>query len=87
MARRITLEFLKTETGSGWLLAISAVLAMLAANSPWSATYFAFIAHSLPVTIGEFSVNLTVLDWVKQGLMAVFFLVVHSIIPSSADIF
>ena len=76
MARRITLDFLKTESGSGWLLAISAALAMLAANSPWSAFYFAFIGHTLSVRIGDFGVSLTVVDWVKQGLMAVFFLVV-----------
>ncbi len=76
MAGRTTLEFLKTESGSGWFLAFSAALAMAAANSPWSSAYFAFIGHTFPVRIGSFFVTLTVLDWVKQGLMAVFFLVV-----------
>ena len=37
MSTRSTLEFLKTETGSGLLLAAAAFLAILWANSPWAA--------------------------------------------------
>jgi NhaA family Na+:H+ antiporter len=76
MARRPTLDFLRTETGAGTLLAIAAGLALVAANSPASADYFAVVHAEIPVRIGAFAQTLSVADWVRDGLMAVFFLVV-----------
>jgi NhaA family Na+:H+ antiporter len=46
------------------------------ANSPWSHAYFGFIAAPFTVQLGAFQETLPVLDWIKQGLMAVFFFVV-----------
>ncbi|MDB5417348.1 MAG: nhaA [Phenylobacterium sp.] len=76
MAKRITLDFLKTESASGAILALAAVLAIAMANSPADGLYFRFIQAPFTVQIGGFSETLPVLDWVKQGLMAVFFFVV-----------
>ena len=76
MARRITLDFLKTEAASGMILAGAALAAILLANSPWSQHYFGFIAHPLTIQIGAFDETHTVMDWVKEGLMAIFFFVV-----------
>ena len=76
MARRPTLDFLRTEAGAGALLVIASGLAAIAANSPLSGDYFAFVHAIVPVRIGAFSQSLSVADWVKDGLMAVFFLVV-----------
>ncbi len=76
MARRITLEFLKTETTSGSVLGLAALAALIVANSPWAGEYFAALKSYLPVSIGDFTVRLTIADWIKEGLMALFFLIV-----------
>ena len=76
MARRITLEFLKTEAASGMILAGAALAAILLANSPWSQNYFDFIAHRFTIQVGAFDETHSVLEWVKEGLMAIFFFVV-----------
>jgi NhaA family Na+:H+ antiporter len=76
LSRRPTLEFLKTEAASGLILASAALAALVLANSPWAADYFGFIHAPLTVRIGPFEESADVLDWVKHGLMAVFFFVV-----------
>jgi NhaA family Na+:H+ antiporter len=75
MARRLTLDFLKTESGAGLVLAGAALLAVLMANSPWAWRYFAFIGAEIPVRLGSFSETRTLLAWVGDALMPVFFLV------------
>ena len=75
MARRITLDFLRTERGAGAVLAIAAGLAILLANSRWSGDYFSFIAQPFTVQVGGWRETLSVLDWARQGLMAVAFFV------------
>jgi NhaA family Na+:H+ antiporter len=76
MARRPTLEFLKTESGAGLVLVAAALAALAIANSQWAPQYRTFIAWRIPVRIGDFEETLSVVDWVRDGLMAVFFLVV-----------
>lgn len=76
MAKRITLDFLKTESASGLILATAALAAIVMANSPWADGYFGFIAAPLTLQVGAFRETLTVLDWIKEGLMAIFFFVV-----------
>lgn len=76
MAKRITLEFLKTESTAGVLLAAAAMGAIVMANSPADGIYFRFLQAPFTIQIGGFAETLSVLDWVQQGLMAVFFFVV-----------
>jgi NhaA family Na+:H+ antiporter len=76
MAKRITLDFLKTESASGVILVAAALAAIALANSPWSGAYFDFIHQPFTVQLGAFTETLPVLDWVKEGLMAIFFFVV-----------
>lgn len=76
MARRITLDFLKTESASGLILTTAALAAVLLANSPWAEHYFAFIKHEIPVQIGPFHEVKPVYKWIKDGLMTIFFFVV-----------
>lgn len=71
-----TLEFLKTEAGSGLILAGFALMAFVWANSPWAESYFAFIHYHFTVSVPGWSLNESVLEWVKEGLMAIFFFVV-----------
>ena len=60
--------FFKTQSAGGILLMGVAVLALLVANSPLSAMYFGV----LQTYVG----GLSILHWVNDGLMAVFFLLV-----------
>jgi NhaA family Na+:H+ antiporter len=76
MAKRITLDFLKTESASGVILASAALAAIALANSPWAGAYFSFIHEPFTIQLGAFTETLPVLDWVKEGLMAIFFFVV-----------
>jgi len=76
MARRITLDFLKTESASGLILATAALAAIALANSTWAHVYFGFIHEAFTIQLGAFTETLPVVDWVKDGLMAVFFFVV-----------
>ncbi|MFT3996290.1 MAG: Na+/H+ antiporter NhaA [Asticcacaulis sp.] len=73
---KFTLEFLKTEAGAGFILGLAALIAVLWANSPWAAVYFDFINAHIPVQIGAFVEDKSILKWTKEGLMAIFFFVV-----------
>lgn len=76
MARKITLDFLKTEAASGIVLGLAAVLALIVANSPLSAAYYAWLKSEHVLQIGPLLLELSISEWIKEGLMAVFFLVV-----------
>ncbi|MDR3507424.1 MAG: Na+/H+ antiporter NhaA [Caulobacteraceae bacterium] len=76
MALRPTLDFLKTEAAGGAVLAVAALIGFILANSPLSHAYFQAIGSDFTIQLGGFSETLTVQDWIKEGLMAVFFFVV-----------
>jgi NhaA family Na+:H+ antiporter len=61
-------HFLNTEAAGGYVLMGAAAAAMIVANSPLSDAY----AHGLHVEIG----GLSLLHWINDGLMALFFLLV-----------
>jgi NhaA family Na+:H+ antiporter len=76
MAKRRTLDFLKTESASGVVLAAAALAGIVMANSPGDGLYFRFLSTPFTIQIGGFAETHAVLDWVKEGLMAIFFFVV-----------
>jgi NhaA family Na+:H+ antiporter len=76
VARKITLDFLRTEAASGAVLGLAALAALVVANSPLSGTYFAWLKSEHVLQIGPLLLELTISEWIKEGLMAVFFLVV-----------
>jgi len=76
MSSRSTLAFLKTETGSGVILALAALVAIVWANSPWAGAYLAITKAVVPVQVGPFAETMTVSEWVKTALMPIFFFVV-----------
>lgn len=76
MAQRITLDFLKTEAASGVILATAALLGVVLANSPWSPAYFGFVEAPFTIQLGGFRQTHSVLEWIKEGLMAIFFFIV-----------
>lgn len=69
-------DFLADEAAGGIVLIAAALLAMIAANSPWATDYF----HLLHVETGPVLApklgTMTVHLWVNDGLMALFFLLV-----------
>lgn len=76
MAKKLTLDFLKTEAASGAALGLAALLALVVANSPWSADYFSWLKAEHTLQIGPLVLVETTSNWIKEGLMAIFFLVV-----------
>ena len=61
-------DFLQRESSAGLLLMAVAALALLIANSPLAETYFAVQHHKLA--------GMSVLHWINDALMALFFLLV-----------
>jgi len=76
VARKITLDFLKTEAASGMVLGLAAVAALIVANSPLSPAYFGWLKSEHVLQIGPLGWELSISEWSKEGLMAIFFLVV-----------
>ena len=68
--------FLQSDTGAGTLLVLAAVIAMVVANSSLAVPYAATLAADLKLGFGALSLNKSVLHWINDGLMAVFFLFV-----------
>ncbi|MGW5514814.1 Na+/H+ antiporter NhaA [Nocardia africana] len=66
-------RYLRTETVGGALLLAAAAVALLWANSPWRDGYFALVDTTL--AIPPLHLDLTLGDWTKDGLLAVFFFV------------
>ncbi len=76
MARKLTLDFLRTEAGSGAVLGLAALAALIVANSPLSGAYFGWLKSEHVLQVGSLILELSVSEWIKEGLMAIFFLVV-----------
>jgi len=69
---RVT-ELLRRETVGGALLLVATVLALVWANSPWSAGYAAL--RDLTVGPAALHLDLTLGTWAADGLLAIFFFV------------
>jgi NhaA family Na+:H+ antiporter len=65
--------FFKLEAASGLLLLVSAVLALLLSNSSLSNLYFDTLTSYLFIGINNFGIKLSVLHWINDALMAIFF--------------
>lgn len=70
------LKFLKTDAASGVLLMIAGVLAMIAENTAFAPYYDMFLHAHLTVKIENFGLDKSLLHWINDGLMAIFFLYV-----------
>ncbi|MBK7903947.1 MAG: Na+/H+ antiporter NhaA [Proteobacteria bacterium] len=69
-------DFLKLESASGILLVLAGVLAMIAANTPLFEYYQSFLQTPIKVQVGTFKIDKTLLIWIDDLLMAIFFLLV-----------
>ncbi len=76
MPRNALQRFIKLEASAGILLFLAAVLSMIIANSPLAAQMNAFLNARASVIVGALTVDKSILLWINDGLMAVFFLLV-----------
>ncbi|THA01785.1 Na+/H+ antiporter NhaA [Rodentibacter pneumotropicus] len=69
-------QFFKLESSSGILLLFAALIAILFANSPLGTIYNDFLHLPVSVQVGTFAIGKTLLHWINDGFMAVFFVLV-----------
>lgn len=69
-------EFLRDESVGGKIVVAAAVLSVIVVNSPLEPLFHDFWSQTLSLGIGTWTIELSFLRWVNEGLMALFFLVV-----------
>ena len=65
--------FFKLEAASGLVLLFSAIIALVISNSELSSIYFNTLEKYLFIGINNFGIKLSVLHWINDALMAIFF--------------
>ena len=65
--------FFKLEAASGLVLLVSAIIALLISNSSLSLLYFETLDEYIFIGLNNFGLKLSVLHWINDVLMAVFF--------------
>jgi NhaA family Na+:H+ antiporter len=69
-------RFLHVEAAGGVVLLACTILALAMANSPWSAAVASFWHMPLGFNVGATGIHMSLLDWINDGLMTIFFFVV-----------
>jgi len=69
-------KFIHAQSTGGVLLLAATVAAMLWANSPWAESYAAFWNTPVSLVVGSHALTETLLEWINDGLMAMFFFVI-----------
>ena len=65
--------FFKLEAASGLVLFFSAIIALFISNSDLAELYFATLNKYLFIGVNNFGLKLSVLHWINDALMAIFF--------------
>ena len=65
--------FFKLEAASGLVLLFSAIIALVISNSELSNLYFNTLEKNLFIGVNNFGIKLSVLHWINDALMAIFF--------------
>jgi Na+:H+ antiporter, NhaA family len=73
---RIFLKFIESEKTGGFVLVAATILSITAANSMFGAYYTGFWRHHLGLSLPGISLHHSLVDWINDGLMTVFFLLV-----------
>ena len=73
---RVFQSFFRSEVSGSILLLIASIIALLWANSQWSAAYVDLLHTTIAITLGQNTFAMTLHQFVNDGLMAIFFLVV-----------
>jgi len=70
-------NFLRIEAAGGILLVVATIVALVWANSPWSASYNDILDTHITIAVGDIiHLDESVLHWINDALMAIFFFVV-----------
>ncbi len=69
-------DFLKRSASQGIVLLIVTAIAVILANSTLNHAYEAFLHTPIGLSIGSFELKESLLHWINDGLMAIFFLLV-----------
>ena len=76
MPKNTLQRFIRLEAAAGILLFLAAAASMMVANSPLAGQMSAVLNARAAVIVGTLSIDKSVLLWINDGLMAVFFLLV-----------
>jgi NhaA family Na+:H+ antiporter len=66
-------DFFKLEASSGIMLLLAAILALIISNSSYSDEYFLILKKYITIGTESFGLKLSVLHWINDVLMAIFF--------------
>lgn len=66
-------RFAHVDGASGIILLIVTAIALIWANSPWAESYAHFWHTEITLRIGSFSLSHSLVHWIDDGLMAIFF--------------
>ncbi len=69
-------RFVRMEASGGIVLLFCAIVALVWANSPYADRYFAIWSTYLRIGTGDVAIEESLLHWINDGLMAIFFFVV-----------
>jgi NhaA family Na+:H+ antiporter len=69
-------EFFKLESASGLLLLFAATIALIISNSDFNTIYFSTLQKYISLGIGSFALKLSVIHWINDVLMTIFFFLV-----------
>jgi len=68
--------FFKLEAASGLFLIIAAIIALIISNSEFSELYFKILNTHFLIGTNSFGLDLSIIHWINDALMAVFFFAV-----------
>ena len=74
--RMLAQDFARIEASGGIVLLIGAIIALVWDNSSLSESYFHFWETDLALGFGQAAFSLPLIEWINDGLMALFFFVV-----------
>jgi NhaA family Na+:H+ antiporter len=69
-------QFTRIQASGGILLLLATVLALFWANSAWSESYFELWETYFSISLGDLTLKESLLHWVNDGLMVIFFFLV-----------
>lgn len=69
-------KFIERRTSVGLVLILAAILACIIANSPLAHIYFNLWKQQVEIGFGNFVIRKSLLHWVNDGLMSIFFFVI-----------
>lgn len=73
---RPVVRFMEIQSAGGIVLLLCTIVALFLANSPWSVEFARFWKTPIGFRVGGFDLQMTLLHWINDGLMTVFFFVI-----------